>query len=57
MYKVLVRRKDGTWKEVKTTYDRSEAEDYAMTQLVVEEFMVVSVVRHHSGYPEEYELY
>lgn len=56
MYKVLVKYESGAWVEVKGGYDRSEIEDYAVTQLVNKEYMVVNVLRHHSGEPEEYQI-
>lgn len=51
MYKVLVRI-EGAWREIETSYNREEIETYAVTQLVNEEYMIVSVLRHHSGEPE-----
>ena len=56
MYKVLVRYKSGTWVEVKASYDRDEIEGYAVTQLTNKEYMVIKVLRHHSGEPEEFQL-
>lgn len=54
MYKVLIRYESGAWVEVKSSYNRSEMEDYAITELMNKEYMVVSVLRYHSGEPEEY---
>ncbi len=56
MYKVLVKYESGAWVKIKGGYDRSEIEDYAVTQLVNKEYMVVNVLRHHSGEPEEYQI-
>lgn len=56
MYKVLIRYESGAWVEVKTSYDRAEAENYAVTQLMNKEYMVVNVLRSHSGEPEEFQL-
>lgn len=56
MYKVLIRYESDTWVEVKASYNREEIEDWAITQLVNKEYMVVSVLRHHSGEPEEFQL-
>lgn len=56
MYKVLIRHKSGAWIEIKVSYNREEIEDYAVTQLVDIEYMVVSVLRHHSGEPEEFQI-
>lgn len=56
MYKVLIRSESGAWVELKASYNREEIEDYAVIQLVNKEYMVVSVLRHHSGEPEEFQL-
>lgn len=56
MYKVLVRYESGTWVEVKASYDQEEIEDYAATQLMNKEYMIVSVLRYHSGEPEEFQF-
>ncbi|WFE84945.1 hypothetical protein [Parabacteroides chongii] len=56
MYKVLIRYESGAWVEVKSSYNREEIEGYAFTQLVNKEYMIVSVLRHHSGEPEEFQL-
>lgn len=56
MYKILIRYEQGTWVEVKTGYNREEIEDYAATQFMEEEYMIIDVLRHHSGKPEEFQL-
>lgn len=56
MYKILVRYESDAWVEVKTGYNRRDLEDWAATQLMNREYMVVSVLRHHSGEPEEFQL-
>lgn len=55
MYKILVRI-EGAWREIKTSYNRDEIEAYAVTQFDNEEYMIVSVLRHHSGEVEEFEI-
>lgn len=55
MYKILVRI-EGAWREIKTSYNSEEIETYAVTQFENEEYMVVSVLRHHSGEPEEFQF-
>lgn len=56
MYKVLIRYESGAWVEVKSGYSRNEIDDYALTELMNKEFMIVSVLRYHSGEPEEFKL-
>lgn len=55
MYKVLIRI-EGAWREIETSYNRKEIEDYAATELDDIEYMVVDVIRHHSGEPEEFKI-
>lgn len=55
MYKVLVRI-EGAWREIETSYNREVLEDYAATRLDDKEYMIVNVLRHHSGEPEEFKL-
>lgn len=56
MHKALIGYESGAWVEAKTSYNREEIEDYAATQLVNKEYMIVSVLRYHSGEPEEFQL-
>lgn len=55
MYKILVRI-EGAWREIKTSYNSEEIETYAVTQFENEEYMIVSVLRHHSGTAEEFQI-
>lgn len=55
MYKVLVRI-EGAWREIDTSYKREEIEEYAATRLDDKEYMIVSVLRYHSGEPEKIKL-
>lgn len=56
MYKVLIKYESGAWVEVAKSYKREEVEYYAATQLMNKEYMVVSVLRYHSGEPEEFQI-
>lgn len=56
MYKVLIKYESDAWVEVAKSYKREEIEDYAVTQLMNKEYMIVSVLRHHSGEPEEFQI-
>lgn len=56
MYKVLVKYELDTWGVVKTDFDRKDVECWAFTNLPNKEYMVVEVVRQHSGEPEEFQL-
>lgn len=56
MYKVLIRYESGAWVELKTSYNREEIEGYVVTQLVNKEYMIVSILKYHSGEPEEFQL-
>ena len=56
MIKVLVKYESDTWSVIKTGFDRREMEDWAILNLPNKEYMVVSVLRHHSGEPEEFQF-
>ena len=56
MHKVLIRYESGAWVEVKTSYNPKEIENYAVTQLMNKEYMIVKVLRHHSGDAEEFQI-
>ncbi len=56
MYKVLVKYESDTWSVVKTGFYSRELMDWAILNLTDREYMVVEVVRHHSGEPEEFKL-
>lgn len=43
-------------KVAKTGYNRRDLEDWAATQLMNREYMIVSALRHHSGEPEEFQF-
>lgn len=56
MYKVLIKSGLGTWVEIRSGYNKEDIESFAVTQLNGVEYMVVCVIRHHSGGPEVFEI-
>lgn len=56
MYKILIRYQGSVWVEAKSGYSRDELISYAVTNYKDREYMVVSVLRHHSGEAEEFEI-
>lgn len=56
MIKVLVKYESDTWSVIKTGFDRRGMEDWAILNLPNKEYRIVSVLRHHSGEPEEFQL-
>lgn len=56
MYKVLIKSGLDTWVEIRSGYNKEDIESFAVTQLNDVEYMVVRVMRHHSGESEAFEI-
>lgn len=56
MYKVLLKYGSDMWSVVKSGFNRRDIEDWAILNLSNKEYIVVEVIRQHSGEPEEFKL-